>query len=606
MAIQKITAAVLGNNAVTAANVAAGTLSAADLADNSITAAKIAQNQIGVSELNVTDGTNGQVLSTNGSGTLSFTTISGYTDNDVETYLNTSTIYTDATNNRLGVGQSSPQAYLHVYGTNAEQLRLEGNDEYTYLRFQGTPSGGSSSALGDLGFGNYSGTAIDLNIANRQNGSLTFHTGSSFTQRMTITNDGTMGFGMSPLGTNNGSAFFDGNVSSKDGFMTTGTNLQLIAPSAAATIFVRDNGNETMRINSNGTVGIGSGSRTDQMLMVQGAAPQIELINTSNSYAPLSFVNNTNTSSYNDIASIGAEIDSGNAKGRIVFKTRNTDGSGSQAERMRITSDGKVLIGDLLHFSNRTDSSFIKGDDSTGEISYYADQNHKFYVYEGGWKNTVEVLSTGQVRFQGDQTEGNGGYLSSWDDNSGVFSGGGYQTQSGFYWTSIRTSSMSCDSGLVMFYANYTGTANQINSITLRARINDSGNSGDFYTNDGTVSSLSDSRLKTNVQNLTDGLDILTQLRPVTFEYNDNSVDEKGRKQLGNADGVTRYGFIAQEVESVAPHYVNTETGMIGGEEVDDLKSMSQTRLIPMLVKSIQELNTKLEAAEARITELEG
>ena len=41
MAIQKITAAVLGNNAVTAANVAAGTLSAADIADNSITAAKI-------------------------------------------------------------------------------------------------------------------------------------------------------------------------------------------------------------------------------------------------------------------------------------------------------------------------------------------------------------------------------------------------------------------------------------------------------------------------------------------------------------------------------------------------------------------------------------
>ena len=98
-----------------------------------------------------------------------------------------------------------------------------------------------------------------------------------------------------------------------------------------------------MRINSNGTVGIGSGSRTDQMLMIQGAAPQIEVINTSNSYSALSFVNNTNTNSYNDIASIGAEIDSGSAKGRIVFKTRNTDGSGSQAERMRITSTGDFL-----------------------------------------------------------------------------------------------------------------------------------------------------------------------------------------------------------------------------------------------------------------------
>jgi hypothetical protein len=274
--------------------------------------------------------------------------------------------------------------------------------------------------------------------------------------------------------------------------------------------------------------------------------------------------------------------------------------------RLKVDSNGRVIIGDQLNFSNRTDSSFIKGDDGTGEIGYYADQNHKFYVYEGSWKNTVEVLSTGQVRFQGDQTEGNGGYLSSWDDNSGVFSGGGYQTQSGFYWTSNRTSNMSCDSGQIMFYANYTGgTAGQVNSVTMRAKINDSSNSGDFYTNDGSVSSLSDSRLKTNIENLTDGLDILTQLRPVTFEYNDNSVDERGREQLGKADGITRYGFIAQEVESVAAQYVNTETGMIGGEEVDDLKSMSQTRLIPMLVKSIQEQQTIIESLEARITALE-
>jgi hypothetical protein len=61
-------------------------------------------NSIGISELNVSDGTSGQVLTTNGSGTLSFSTISGYTDSDVETYLNTSTIYTDPTNNRVGIG----------------------------------------------------------------------------------------------------------------------------------------------------------------------------------------------------------------------------------------------------------------------------------------------------------------------------------------------------------------------------------------------------------------------------------------------------------------------------------------------------------------------
>ena len=66
------------------------------------------------------DGTNGQVLTTDGSGTLSFSTISGYTDSDVETYLNTSEIYTDPTNNRLGIGTNNPGADLHISLVNAK------------------------------------------------------------------------------------------------------------------------------------------------------------------------------------------------------------------------------------------------------------------------------------------------------------------------------------------------------------------------------------------------------------------------------------------------------------------------------------------------------
>ena len=41
--------------------------------DDAVTSAKIADNQIDIARLNVSDGTNGQLLKTNGSGTLSFT-----------------------------------------------------------------------------------------------------------------------------------------------------------------------------------------------------------------------------------------------------------------------------------------------------------------------------------------------------------------------------------------------------------------------------------------------------------------------------------------------------------------------------------------------------
>ena len=122
--------------------------------------------------------------------------------------------------------------------------------------------------------------------------------------------------------------------------------------------------------------------------------------------------------------------------------------------------------------------------------------------------------------------------------------------------------------------------------------------SGDTYTNDGSVSSLSDQRIKTDINNLADGLDIVKQLRPVTFKYNDTTEDEEGKHDFGYQSDKIRYGFIAQEVEEVAPHYVETLTRKINNEEVDDFKSLSTTRMIPMLVKAIQELEARIKTLE--------
>jgi hypothetical protein len=60
------------------------------------------------------DGSAGQYLQTDGAGNLSFSTVNSYTDSDVETYLNTSEIYTDASNNRLGILNASPDVSLDV------------------------------------------------------------------------------------------------------------------------------------------------------------------------------------------------------------------------------------------------------------------------------------------------------------------------------------------------------------------------------------------------------------------------------------------------------------------------------------------------------------
>ena len=74
--------------------------------------ADIDANTVGITELNVTDGTNGQVLTTNGSGTLSFADAGGGVDGIVSSA--DATAITINSSEDVGIGQTSPTSKLHV------------------------------------------------------------------------------------------------------------------------------------------------------------------------------------------------------------------------------------------------------------------------------------------------------------------------------------------------------------------------------------------------------------------------------------------------------------------------------------------------------------
>ena len=134
---------------------------------------------------------------------------------------------------------------------------------------------------------------------------------------------------------------------------------------------------------------------------------------------------------------------------------------------------------------------------------------------------------------------------------------------------------------------------------------------GGVLVDGGSVGTVSDSRVKKDVEDLSDGLTIIKQLRPVKFKY-------KGNTEYYNGDDKIYQGFIADEVQAVAPQYITEVTNKIYDDEfdgtnivdfdeelkdkkftsVDDFKTMSQTDLIPMLVKAIQELEAKVTALE--------
>jgi hypothetical protein len=109
-------------------------------------------------------------------------------------------------------------------------------------------------------------------------------------------------------------------------------------------------------------------------------------------------------------------------------------------------------------------------------------------------------------------------------------------------------------------------------------KINTSGTSTSYITS-------SDHRLKENVTADWDATTRLKQLKPARFNF------------IADAD-TTVDGFLAHEVQSVVPEAI---TGT--HNEVDDdgnavMQGIDQSKLVPLLVKTIQEL-------EARITALE-
>ena len=127
-------------------------------------------------------------------------------------------------------------------------------------------------------------------------------------------------------------------------------------------------------------------------------------------------------------------------------------------------------------------------------------------------------------------------------------------------------------------------------------------NSQIYATN--AIIATSDARYKKDVTPVTDGLTLVNKLNPVSFNWKPHEVH--------NFDTVnTDVGFIAQEVQSAlagSPYLSNivkSNETTLPDESKEEFLGVADGKLIPILVKAIQELSTALDAANARIAALE-
>jgi hypothetical protein len=104
------------------------------------------------------------------------------------------------------------------------------------------------------------------------------------------------------------------------------------------------------------------------------------------------------------------------------------------------------------------------------------------------------------------------------------------------------------------------------------------------------ITSLSDARDKKEIVELPVGLDFVNTLKPVSFVWDDRN--EEGRHDVKD------FGFIAQDLKQSQEDIELADTLKLVYEENPEKLEASYGKLIPILVKAIQELTAKVEQLE--------
>jgi hypothetical protein len=104
------------------------------------------------------------------------------------------------------------------------------------------------------------------------------------------------------------------------------------------------------------------------------------------------------------------------------------------------------------------------------------------------------------------------------------------------------------------------------------------------------ITSLSDARDKTNIQPLIPGLNFINRLTPVSFDWN---------MRDGGKVGIADTGFIAQDLQSCQSLTQEFIPGLVYAENPNKLEA-AYGKLIPVLVKAIQELTARVAELESK------
>ena len=166
---------------------------------------------------------------------------------------------------------------------------------------------------------------------------------------------------------------------------------------------------------------------------------------------------------------------------------------------------------------------------------------------------------------------------------------------------------------------------NGVNHSAYYFRLGSSGNinyfhvGGDGYFEGDVIAYYSDARLKQNVKPIENALDIIKEIRGVTFEWNKLS-ESVWKKKEGDKD----FGLIAQEVEAVFPMGVAIQAGAdeakkkgygdpdsehydplhVPVNEEEEYKTVRYDKMVSVAIQAIKEQQSVIEELKQEIQEL--
>ena len=467
--------------------------------------------------------------------------------------------------------QESADGVLDFYADNVKMLELlEGGTDYVWI-----PVDATKLAIGagkDLNIYTSSDDAIIENITSDKDLLFKGNDGGSTITALT--------FDMSDAGKatfNNHVVVSDRVVGSGDLILVTTDSNEKIHMDSDGYIKFETAGTEAVRIDSSGRVGIAQDTPgdfdagSDDLVIGNSSGNRGMTIRcgTSNSGTIAFADGTTGDQAYRGIVAYDHSTDS------LQFKVNGA------SEKMRIDSAGKVGINTttmdaFLNINSGADNSGLHVESTDGGANLSLADNSGSVVLQGlGGALVVEgggsagtagssaterfkIDSDGATKISANSASNYGLYVHNDGDNTNRF---GIKIQCGHQSSGTNT--------FINFFES------------------DGGNHGSI-TQSGTTTAYntsSDYRLKENEKQITDGLEKLNKLKPYNFnfkKYPDKKVD----------------GFFAHEVSSIVPEAVVGEKDAVDSDGNIKAQQIDQSKLVPLLVKAVQELSAKVEALE--------